>query len=297
MAKTDPKRLKFLMDVDEAIQAVAKEHPSNNTVTKIKDRFYSLANQEFTRSTLREIHELTIEEVLETQAQHFYKNFPPDIQKELVHTFIEMEHQRRRDNFLEFCLFLFKQIECYVNYLFQSGNLLNEIIKVRKDRPFTSENLRYDTAQRAQIRYDYFHGFDIQSTILKYKKGSNLYSNTDYEAHFNNSYNLSNDIKRAEIMTKFRVISYILLFNFKVDDKPFDKTVALFYEIYQLRNAAHGGKFSEIKQKLFNNQPLEKKEQILYDAWQNRYVNYLKYMGFLVDFMQKVLNSPNLNLV
>ena len=285
------------MDLDEAIQAVEKEHPSNNTVTKIKDRFYSLANQEFTRSTLREIHELAIEDVLEKQAQKFYENFPADIQNELVRTFIEMEHQRRRDNFLEFCLFLFKQIECYVNYLFQSGNLLDEIIKIRKDRPFTSENLRYDTTQRAQIRYDYFHGFDIQSTILKYKKGSNLYLNADYEAHFNNSYNLSNDLKRAEIMTKFRAISYMLLFNFKVDDKPFDKTVSLFYEIYQLRNAAHGGKFSVIKHKINNSISLNQQDQTLYNAWQNRYVNYLKYMGFLADFMQKVSNSPNLHLV
>ena len=81
MEKTDPKRLKFLMDLDEAIQAFEKEHPSNNKVTKIKDRFYSLSNQEFTRSTLREIHELAIEDILEKQAQKFYENFPADIQK------------------------------------------------------------------------------------------------------------------------------------------------------------------------------------------------------------------------
>ncbi|WP_428654172.1 hypothetical protein [Runella sp.] len=294
MAKTDPKRLKFLMDVDEAIQAVEKEHPSNNTVTKIKDRFYSLANQEFTRSTLREIHELAIEDILEKQAQNFYGNFPPDIQKELVHTFIEMEHQRRRDNFLEFCLFLFKQIECYVNYNISSGTLFQRIIDKRTEKAFVWQRLYFDNnLKEYQNRTKKFekYGQALQNEVL------NFY-NIDYDKKYPLNYRINaTDIRNLDIMAKCRVIIYCLYFNEKVEDFEFESAKNTVNEIYQLRNAAHGGKFSEIKQKLLNNQSLEKKEQILYDAWQNRYVNYLKYMGFLADFMQKVSNSSNLNLV
>ena len=64
------------------------------------------------------IHEYCVEEIIEKQAEEFYKDFPiEEIKEQLIFDFKEMEHQRNRDNFWKFSLHIYRQIEHIMKYL------------------------------------------------------------------------------------------------------------------------------------------------------------------------------------
>ena len=65
------------------------------------------------------IYEYCIEEVVRKQAEEFYAYFPiSEIASELVEDFVRMERFRREDNFGDFSLAVYQQIECITNYLY-----------------------------------------------------------------------------------------------------------------------------------------------------------------------------------
>lgn len=140
----NPKRIKFLIDIDESIDKLSKDFPHEPIINKLQDKFYNLANKEVIKSAYQGLHELTVEDVLKKQASEFYKDFPQSIKKELIESFVEMEHQRRRDNYFEFCISLLGQIECVVNYYFKNYNLLNLVIRDSQSRKplFVNTNIK-----------------------------------------------------------------------------------------------------------------------------------------------------------
>lgn len=70
------------------------------------------------------IYEYCIEEVVRKQAEEFYADFPlPDLIPELVKDYTRMEYFRRKDNFWDFCLALYQQIECITNALCENKKL------------------------------------------------------------------------------------------------------------------------------------------------------------------------------
>lgn len=294
----DAKRLKFLMDIDETFDNLSKEFPNEESLLKLQDKFYNLANKTFIKNAYQGLFELSVEDVLKKQANEFYKDFPLKIQNELVEAFIEMEHHRRRDNLEGFCMSIFRQVECYVNELFKSGKLLQEIISNRRKRIFISRNIKWDKDEipPKYIRYDYLHGNDLQFALLKYKVNGSFFNISDYDKHFNDpNFNILDDVeKKCYFQIRFRIILFLLYFNQNVDEWQFEETEALFYEIQQLRNLSHGGKMSSMKQNILLGKPLDKQEKIIVESIENKQINFLKYQGFLANFMQKISNSPNL---
>ena len=78
---------------------------------------------------LDSIYELCIEKIIREQAKAFYNNFPiEEIRPTLVNDYIRMERARRRDDFEEFCMAVYQQIECMVNKIGNDPDL-NEIAK------------------------------------------------------------------------------------------------------------------------------------------------------------------------
>ena len=70
------------------------------------------------------IYEYCIEEVVRKQAAEFYADFPlPELIPELVKDYTRMEYFRRKDNFWDFCLALYQQIECITNALCENKKL------------------------------------------------------------------------------------------------------------------------------------------------------------------------------
>ena len=62
-----------------------------------------------------------VEQKIEKQATEFYNSFPiQEIKDQLIQDYKKMEHERRRDDFENFCLCLYQQIENITNFLFQT---------------------------------------------------------------------------------------------------------------------------------------------------------------------------------
>lgn len=74
------------------------------------------------------IYELCIEKIIREQATAFYKDFPiAEIRPQLVEDFIRMDYFKRKDNFEDFCLATFQQIECVIAYYFSNENFMKDL--------------------------------------------------------------------------------------------------------------------------------------------------------------------------
>ena len=86
-------------------------------------------------SKIDSIYELCIERIIHDQAVRFYNGFPiEELKSSLIADFVRMEHFRRKDNFDDFCLAMYQQIECHESfrqrfclcgYRFQDDGLLS----------------------------------------------------------------------------------------------------------------------------------------------------------------------------
>ena len=97
--------------------------PNNNWFRKeLVNKLVPLtASKSGNNPEISEIHEYCIKKILQDQAKMFYKDFNlPSINDELCNDFVRMEQYRREDNFEEFCMAMFQQIEQIVNALFDS---------------------------------------------------------------------------------------------------------------------------------------------------------------------------------
>lgn len=73
---------------------------------------------------INQIYEYCIEKIIRQQAIEFYTDFPLQSVKEtLIGDFVRMESFRRKDNFGDFCLSLYQQIECMTNRLCEKKEL------------------------------------------------------------------------------------------------------------------------------------------------------------------------------
>lgn len=77
---------------------------------------------------LNQIYEYCIEKIIAEQAENFYKDFPiKDIINQLKVDFSRMESFRRKNQFEDYALALYQQIECIVNYIFSQDNFVKTI--------------------------------------------------------------------------------------------------------------------------------------------------------------------------
>lgn len=84
-------------------------------------------------SRMNEIYEYCIEKVIREQSEQFYKYFPiKEIVPQLVEDFCRMERYKREDNFEDFCLATFQQVECVTNWFCQRERFAN-IYESKKD--------------------------------------------------------------------------------------------------------------------------------------------------------------------
>lgn len=132
-----------------------------------------------------EIYEYCIERVIKEQSEQFYKYFPiREIVPQLTDDFCRMERYKREDNFEDFCLAAFQQVECITNWFCQrerfiklyetkkevdscvkdkngiSSNILNLIIRTKpEDRSkLPLMKLYFNERIRAVLFFIYFNG-------------------------------------------------------------------------------------------------------------------------------------------
>jgi hypothetical protein len=77
---------------------------------------------------LNQIYEYCIEKIILEQAENFYKDFPiKDIIGQLKTDFSRMESFRRKNQFEDYALALYQQIECMVNFVFSQESFVKTI--------------------------------------------------------------------------------------------------------------------------------------------------------------------------
>ncbi len=213
-------------------------------------------------SLIQKIDRHCIETVSYRQATEFYSGINiPSIQQSLVEDFGQMEHERKRDNFQNFSLHMFQQVENLTNYLFNSMRVQNAL-KDFWDKPAF-------TAWQVGGRKDR-QGKNILSIIRLFErdlKGNLLEWNTP----------------QFSTIEKIRAVLYFCTYNADVSQPLFEERSKLLELLTVTRNQNHRGSVQT------NNQ------QKLIDAINADIPgHYLKFYGVLGEFVGGIKQNTGL---
>lgn len=211
-------------------------------------------------SLVQNIHEYCIEQKINQQSIAFYETFPiHKIKDQLISDYRKMEHERRRDDFQNFCLCLYQQIENITNFLVE--NEINKVWATEKDKMAVKSY--YNSDLRKYVFPD-SGGTTLEMLVLKFPDAPKLKGKSLLEWHAG---------------PKFRSVVYFYYFGKNVirTDYEFNRVCHVQNEIAQIRNQNHrGGKLTGKQQEIVNK----------IKDFESRY--YFKFYGFLQDFVNKV---------
>ena len=177
-----------------------------------------------------DIYELCIERIIKEQATSFYKDFPIEaIRTQLVVDFIRMERARRRDDFEDFCMAVYQQIECMVNKIGNDSDL-NAVAE--KLFPYPAYSLDGSVSKRKED----------SSWLVSHM----IFGKGDYTKH-------KQSVASQYAMDKFKCILYFVCYR----ASPQNDDYRLFHsigsdveDIYNYRNKNHRGNEPTDKQNM-----------------------------------------------
>lgn len=208
---------------------------------------------------LNEIYEYCINLIIKDHANNFYKDFKlSEISECLVFDFIRMEKFRRNDNFEDFCIAAYQQIECIVNHLCSRPDFY-EYFKVNKN---ASPILQFD-----RVNKTFYRGGNqtIGRLIFRTKNEKG-----EVDA------NLSKAPHEWNFLARFRAVIYYYYFNkeLKINENEFNKIYGLGNLLYQGRNLNHRGSM-----------PYDNQKVMIENLIGNQHKYYFRFLGFLEDFV------------
>ena len=211
---------------------------------------------------LLDIREQCIEEVLNQQAEEFYKQFPfDDLKPQLIKDFVKMEIWRRRNNLQEFCLALYQQVECIVNYLANLTEVSNVISALITAPAYVNMDAKGISDRNNSSTYRVAHLLYLKDPVVK-------------------SHEVANTLFALD---KFRAIYYFICKQGQLKSAQYDDFVRetnLLRDIYSQRNQNHRG------QKLADWEiPIDqriKNSSTLY---------YFRFLDFLATFVQGIIDG------
>lgn len=165
---------------------------------------------------LSQIYEYCIEKIIAEQAENFYKDFPiKEVTNQLKTDFIRMESFRRKNQFEDYSLALYQQIECIVNSIFSHDLFVKTINSLWNNPSYSPKK-------------------GGKRTIANEIFGSGDYLTSGLERAKNNQYNAKDKIRCA--------IYFIGEFWYS-NSYPanFVKLSELLSDIYLCRNTNHRG--------------------------------------------------------
>lgn len=205
---------------------------------------------------LDRIYEYCIEKVVRRQAQEFYKDFPiSSIVNDLVNDFCRMESFRRKDNFGDFCLALYQQLENIINKLCLHPDL-NEI-----------------TERMWNIGAYIVCGKDITPAIDK-RCGRTIATFIFGDAAEEKT---EKSLQSLSAKDKIRIIIYFLGYKTMItynDYNNYKNLTSLLNNVYLCRNTNHRGNDSTLLE-------VEK-------FFSQKAVYYFKFLGALTQFVEQV---------
>lgn len=254
----------------EKIYQLTKQDAEFNEELRKKLGITSIANSAIIDDErLSQIYEYCIEKIIRKQAEEFYKDFPvSSIIPTLIEDYVRMESFHRKDNFGDFCLALYQQIECMTNKLCEDSKLSEITSKMWGCHAYVKEekNVPIDISNR-------IHGdFTIANLVFpgQNKKTGNL-----------NSIEKSRSTLQAQYASdKMKILVYFLGYKAMMKSGEYDSYLeftSLLSDIYQCRNMNHRG-----------NTQNEWELAVLNRIYPLKSFCYFKFMGGLAQYVDYI---------
>ena len=212
---------------------------------------------------LKQIYEHCLKKIIVKQANDFYLNFKIiELKTRLINDFIRMETFRREDNFEDFCLALFQQIEAIVNFL-STEDFKKSLYNLKED----------DVCKKKNKNSNQFESHRLWQLLFPFIKEEVKVDMINNKFHM--------PIIKWDISEKFRAILFEFYFDKKIHQYyDFYNKIILFDELYQSRNLNHRNGFRTDKQQKIIDKVVSESD---------RY--YYKFLAFLEDFTSKINNN------
>ena len=257
----------------EKIVQLSKQNPEFDAELRKRLEITSSANYALVEDErISQIYEYCIEKVIRSQAINFYKDFPlKSIIPTIVEDFVRMETFRRKDNFGDFCLSLYQQIECITNKLCTNPSLSAVVEKMMGHSPYVKSGKNIETTIENRVDGEY----TIAALLFpgQNKKTALPYSIEKSKVTLQSQY--AND--------KMRILVYFIGYKTLMKSSDYDSYIeftSLLSDIYQCRNMNHrGNTLNEWEQSTLNRiSPLKS-------------FYYFKFMGVLAQYVDYIRNG------
>ena len=218
---------------------------------------------------INQIYEYCIEMIIRKQAQEFYSNLPlKDLVPDLVEDFVRMEAFRRKDNFGDFCLSLYQQIECITNKLC-STKVLSDITEKMWA---CSAYVKVEKGKEPNIS---------ERTNSDYTIASLAFPGNNKKTGMPNSFEKSRSALQTQYaMDKVRSLVYFLGYKAIMKSSDYDAYIEIsssLNDIYQCRNMNHRGN----TQTKFEQETLDRILPL-------KSFYYFKFMGILAQYINYI---------
>lgn len=219
------------------------------------------------------IYEYCIESIIKQQAKDFYSKFPlQEIIPNLMSDFIRMEKFRRQNNFEDFCIALYQQIECITNKICSNSLLAMSVEKmwscgayIKSWDPIANKPIEPSLSNRST------DNFSIAKLVL---------IDTPQDSYQSKSLRT---LQGQYAIDKIRIVVYYLGYQALMKNSDYESyrdVTSTLNDIYQCRNLNHRG-----------NPVTEKSQQIIDRVLSQKSYHYLKFMGVLTQYVSYIQNN------
>lgn len=250
----------------EKIVQLSKQNPEFDTELRKKLVLFSAANSVIIDDErLNLIYEYCIEKVARKQGEEFYSSFPiPSITSMLIDDYVRMEYFKRKDNFQDFCLALYQQIECITNKMCESP-ILHDIVTKMWGYP---AYIKLEKGKELSISDRLDGDFSIGKLVFV---GDNKIEKSKMA------------LQNLYAIDKIRTIVYFLGYKAMMKSSDYDsfkEITSLLNDIYQCRNLNHRGNTTNQWEQEIQDRVLPLKS-----------FYYFKFLGVLAQYVSFIKNG------
>lgn len=224
-----------------------------------------------------EIYEYCIEKIIHRQAEEFYNFFPINsIVSTLVEDYVRMESFRRKNDFGDFCLSLYQQIECISNKICESQTFDYITEKMWAYPAYVLPDSNGDNKLDNRANKKDGESYLIAHLIF----GKNINPNTGYAYAVERS---KVTLQNQYANDKIRIIVYYFGYRAMLttsDYKGYVEITSLLNDIYQCRNTNHRG-----------NTLTTREQKVLDRVLPMKSLYYFKFLGALAQYVEFIKNG------
>lgn len=221
------------INIIEKVYLLTQQDPEFDTEIRKKLNVASSANSIIEEDRIEQIYEYCIEKISRKQAQEFYKDFPlKSIVPLLTDDFVRMESFKRKDNFGDFCLALYQQIECITNKLCE----LKELTYITEKLWGYPAYVKQEKGKEITINNRSDSNYTIAALIFP---GQNKKTGMPYSIEKSQT-----TLQSQYAKDKMRIIVYFLGYKCMMRTSDYDSYVEItssLTDIYNCRNMNHRG--------------------------------------------------------